>query len=335
MTKKFLDDVFFPTLEQRSVTTIVHLGDLVDKRKQISYLTALRMRTDFLDKIAYRKSYRAHLLAGNHDTYYKNTNRVNALTELVGGNYSNFEVYTDPTEVILEGERVLFLPWICDDNREQSMKLIRESKANVCMGHLEITGFEMYRGSVSTHGDSKELFDRFGSVLSGHYHHRSSDGTITYVGSHGEFTWSDHDDPRGFHIFDLKTHELEFIRNPYTMFRKVWYDDRDKTLDQVLAVDQEEISGKYLKLIVTSKTNPYWFDMLCEKLDKAGPLGMQIVEDHLNMNLEDDESIVSEAESTLDVFKSHINQFQYPNLNKSKLERLMTELYNQAVMVET
>lgn len=334
MTKRFLDDVFFPTLRDRGIYDVVHLGDLVDKRKQISYLTAGRLRQDFLDPLQ-RDGYRVSVIAGNHDCYYKNTNRVNALTELVDGNYPSINCYIDPEEINLCGYKTLFLPWICDENREQSMRLIKESKANACMGHLEISGFEMYRGSVATHGESKELFDKFGTVLTGHFHRRSSDGTITYVGSHGEFTWSDYDDPKGFHIFDLRTQELEFIRNPYNMFKKVWYDDREKTLDQVLDVDVTEISGRFLKLIVQNKTNPYWFDILCEKLDKAGPLGMQIVEDHLNVNLEDDESIVSEAESTLDVFMKHINQFQAPNLNKSKLERLVTDLYNQALTVET
>jgi hypothetical protein len=119
------------------------------------------------------------------------------------------------------------------------------------------------------------------------------------------------------------------------MFKKVWYSDRDKTLAEVLDVDASECAGKYVKLIVQEKTNPYWFDMVCEKLDKTGLLNMQIVEDHLNLNLENDEDIVNEAESTLDVFKKHLNQIQAPNLNRVKLEKLIVDLYGQAVTVET
>ena len=334
MSKRFLDDVFFPTLKSRSIRDIVHLGDLVDRRKQISYLTAGRLRKDFLDKLHWG-GYHTHIIAGNHDCYYKNTNQVNALTELVDGNYPQIQCYIEPQEVNLCGHQTLFIPWICDDNRAKSLTLLKESKANVCMGHLEISGFEMYRGSVSTHGESRSLFDRFAATFSGHFHHKSSDGSITYVGSHGEFTWSDHGDPRGFHIFDLRTQELEFIPNPYTMFKKVWYNDKGKTLDEVLDMDFNGCSGKYIKLIVQEKTNPYWFDMVCERLDKAGPLGMQIVEDHLNLNLENDEDIVNEAESTLDVFKKHLNQIQAPNLNHAKLERLIVDLYGQAITVET
>jgi hypothetical protein len=332
MTKKFIDNIFFPTLIDRGIYDIVHLGDLVDKRRQISYLTANRLRTDFLDPLQ-KGRFRTSIIAGNHDCYYKNTNQVNALTELVSENYP-IKCFIDPAEINLCGYQVLFLPWICDGNRDQSMRLLRDSKATICMGHLEISGFEMYKGSISSHGENRELFERFGTTLSGHYHHRSSDGSITYVGSHGEFTWSDYDDPRGFHIFDLRTQTLEFIPNPYTMFRKIWYDDQDRILDQVLDLDINEASNKFVKLIVKNKTNPYWFDIVCEKLDKAGPLGMQIVEDHLNMNMIDDESIINEAESTLDIFTKHINQMQTDKLNKSKLEKLMSELYTQAVAVE-
>lgn len=331
-TKKFLDEVFFPTLHQRGIYDIVHLGDLVDKRKQISYLTANRLRKDFLDPLQ-KAGFRTSIIVGNHDCYYKNTNQVNALTELVSENYP-INCFIDPTEIDLCGFKVLILPWICDQNRQQSMRLLKDSRATICMGHLEISGFEMYKGSISSHGEKRELFERFGTTLSGHFHTRSSDGSITYVGSHGEFTWSDYNDPRGFHIFDLETQALEFIPNPYIMFKKIWYDDKDKTLDQVLDMNMNEVSGKFVKLIVKNKTNPYWFDVLCEKLDKVGPLGLQIVEDHLNMNMIDDESVVNEAESTLDIFTKHINQMQTGKLNRPKLEKLISELYIQAVAVE-
>ena len=334
MTKRFLDDVFFPTLERNSIHTIIHLGDLVDRRKQISYLTARRMRQDFLDRIAYKKTYTAHFLAGNHDTYYKNTNEVNALTELVDGNYDNIRIYTEAEEVNVEGEKVLFLPWICADNREHSMRMINESNAKICMGHLEIQGFEMFRGSVSTHGESSRLFDRFDTTLSGHYHHRSSDGSITYVGSHGEFTWSDYDDARGFHIFNLKNQELTFVENPYKMFTKVWYDDNDKQLEQLLEYDFSQHTGTMVKLVVKNKTNPYWFDIFCNRIENIKPINMQIVEDHLNLNIEDDNDIVNEAESTLDIFMKHIGQINTQNVNRSKLERLVTDLYNKALVAE-
>ena len=90
-SKKFLDEVFFPYLDANNIRTVVHLGDLVDRRKYINMQTATRLRIDFLDKLANR-GLDVHMIAGNHDTYFKNTNTVNALRELVVGKY-DFIVY--------------------------------------------------------------------------------------------------------------------------------------------------------------------------------------------------------------------------------------------------
>jgi hypothetical protein len=170
-------------------------------------------------------------------------------------------------------------------------------------------------------------------VLSGHYHHRSSDGSVFYLGSHGEFTWSDYDDPRGFHILDTETRELTFIENPYKMFKKVWYDDLDKNFLEK-EIDYSEFKNTMVKVIVKNKTNPYWFDMFIDNLEKVGSHDLQVVEDHLNLSLEDDNDIVNEAEDTLTIFRKHIDQLSMPDTNKKKLETVVNNLYVEALTVE-
>jgi hypothetical protein len=199
------------------------------------------------------------------------------------------------------------------------------------MGHLELSGFEMYKGSMVSHGDDRKLFDRFDTVFSGHYHHRSSDGSINYLGNHAEFTWSDYDDPKGFHILDTETRDLTFIRNPYTIFDKVWYDDVSKIPDEI---DTDSYKGKIIKVIVTNKSNPYKFDLFINKLEKSGVIDMQIVDDHLNLAFEDDTKIVNEAESTIDIFRHHIDQINIANLDKKRLENTIVDLYNEALTIE-
>jgi DNA repair exonuclease SbcCD nuclease subunit len=329
-TKKFLDNVFFPEIEKQGIDTIVHLGDLVDRRKYINIQTANRMREDFLDPIAQR-GLDLHVILGNHDVYYKNTNRVNAVKEVCS---DVVRLYESATEVTLHGTDVLFVPWMCAENKQHTLEMIEKSKSSICMGHLELQGFEMFRGSICSHGEDRKLFDKFDSVLSGHFHHRSTDGSIVYVGSHGHFTWSDYGDSRGFHVMDLRTKDLTFIENPYEMFSKTWYDDSVNDFQAIMDYDFSQHAGKYVKLIVKNKNNPFWFDKFCEEIEKVGVLNMQIVDDHLNLNLEDDTDIVDEAESTLSIFMKHINQFNTPNLNRDKLERVITDLYNQALTIE-
>lgn len=330
MSKNFLDNVFFPELEKHGIKTIVHLGDLVDRRKFVNIQTANRLRKDFLEPIKQR-DLDLYVILGNHDVYYKNTNAVNAVQELCD---ETVKFYLEATEVTLHGVEVLFVPWICAENKQHSMETIAKSRSTICMGHLELQGFEMFRGSICSHGEDRTVFDKFHTVLSGHFHHRSTDGHIVYVGSHGQFTWSDYDDPRGFHLLDLETKELTFVENPYIMFTKSWYDDSATTIEELLDYDFAKHKNTYVKLVVKNKTNPFWFDKFCEQIEKVGVLNLQVVDDHLNLNLEDDSDIVNEAESTLSIFMKHIGQVSSPNLNKEKLEKVIVDLYNQALTVE-
>jgi hypothetical protein len=153
------------------------------------------------------------------------------------------------------------------------------------------------------------------------------------LGSHAEFTWSDYDDRKGFHILDTETRELTFIENSYRMFSKLWYDDVTPGKEPE-GYDLNAVKGMNVKVIVTNKTDPYRFDRFIEQIEKIGVLEMQIVEDHLNLATEVDDDIINEAESTINIFKKYIEQVNSPTLNKEKLEQTIVELYNEALAVE-
>lgn len=331
-SKIFLDNVFFPYLKNNEIKTVVHLGDLVDRRKYTNTYSAFRLRTDFLEPLA-NGGYDVHMIVGNHDTYFKNTNSVNALQELVASSYP-FNIYdTVPTEVEFGDTTVLMIPWICEDNRKVSYDKINSTKAQIAMGHLEISGFEMYRGSIVSHGDDRNNFSRFDLVFSGHYHHKSSDGAIFYLGSHGEFTWSDFDDPKGFHIFDTETRSLTFIENPYKMFKKIWYNDADENFVNS-KIDYTQYKNCIVKIIVQNKENFYWFDKFVDNVQNVNPIDLQIVEDHMNLYLEEDQDIIDEAESTIDIFNKYIETVENKSVDKKKLQAKINELYNEALAIE-
>ena len=329
--KKFLDNIFFPYLDEHSIKNVIHLGDLVDRRKYINFYTANRLRKDFLVPLDER-GITMDVIAGNHDTYFKNTNEINSLTELVDKKYNGISIYYEPIEKVYDGVKILLLPWICDDNRERTYKIMETTNAQICMGHLELQGFEMYKGSPISDGMDPGSFGRFDVVCSGHYHHRSSNGHIFYLGSHGEFTWSDYQDHRGFHIFDTETRELKFIQNPYKMFKKLWYNDKNEDFLKT-KINYSEYAGSIVRVIIQNKTNPFWFDKFIENIEQQNPVEIQIVEDHLNLNLEEDSDIVDEAESTVDIFKKYIKAIETP-INKEKLENKIVEIYNEALTLE-
>lgn len=326
---KFYSNVFFPYLALNNITTVFHLGDIVERRKYINFATSARLETDLIKPLANR-NITTYYVVGNHDTYYKNTNTINAMGQLYGDRaYPNMTIVSDPTEFEFDGCKIVLMPWMCQDNMENALNLINTTSSQVLMGHLELSGFEMYKGAVIDHGMSSSVFDKFDVVCSGHYHHKSTRGNINYLGCPFEITWSDYGDQKGFHTFDTETRELTFIPNPYTMFNKLHYDDSTSDLTQLLNINFEAYRDTYVKIIVHTKNNPYWFDMFVDKLEKSDPIAIQVVEDNLYLNLEDDEAIVSEAEDTLTILKKFVDTIDM-NVERKDVERFLSDLYSEA-----
>jgi DNA repair exonuclease SbcCD nuclease subunit len=281
----------------------------------------------FFDKLE-TLGIRVYMLAGNHDTYYKNTNDVNS-PDLLLKEYLNITVIDSPSEIIIDDTKICMMPWICPENYTESLAMLTSTEAEICMGHFEISGFAMYRGMESHEGLSKEIFNKFDLVFSGHYHHRSNDNHIYYLGNPYELTWQDYNDPRGFHLFDLSTRGLEFINNPYTMFSRIEYDDKEKIPIDLDAID---LTDKFVKLIVVNKTDYYKFDKFIQKLYNKGCAEIKIVED---LSEFEDGEVGEEInlEDTLSVLSNYIESIE-TDVDKEQVKNFMKSLYTEAVNIE-
>ena len=330
---KFYDNVFFPYIDDHNIKTCIHLGDVVDRRKYINFKTANDLRENFVERL-WEMNVDTHMIVGNHDIYYKNTNQVNSLTELFSTADHILEpwIYASPREQEFDGTKILMMPWINSDNYTECMDAINNSSAQIMMGHLEINGFEMHRGQICDVGFGADMFSKFDLVFSGHFHHKSTQGGITYLGNPYEITWSDFGDARGFHVFDTDTRELEFIQNPYHMFYKVYYDDSKETFETIKERDYSIYTGTIVKVIVTEKNNPYWFDTMLDELYKADVADVSVVE-NVDLEFEDDESVVDEAEDTLTILSNYIDTLNIQK-NKKELDNLIRTLYNEALDYE-
>jgi len=325
--EKFYDNTFFPALDANAIDTVLVLGDTFDRRKYINFYALDRAKKMFFDKLEER-GIRVHMLAGNHDTYYKNTNEVNS-PDLLLVEYGNIDVISKPETIVIDGTSICMLPWICPENYQESLDHIKNTKAEVCMGHLEIAGFAMYRGMESHDGLAKETFEKFDLVFSGHYHHRSSDKHIHYLGNPYELTWQDYNDPRGFHLFDLSTRELEFICNPYRMFERIEYNDKDQ---EPVDLDALELEHKYVKLVVVNKNDFYKFDKFIQKLYNKGCHEIKIIED---MSEFQDGEIGEELnlEDTVSVLTHYIDSIE-TDVDKEQIKTYMRTLYTEAINIE-
>ena len=66
--------------------------------------------------------------------------------------------FSEASEITIDGTKVLFIPWINQENRDHTLQMIAKTNAQIAMGHLELTGFSPYRGFVMDHGDDKSIF---------------------------------------------------------------------------------------------------------------------------------------------------------------------------------
>jgi DNA repair exonuclease SbcCD nuclease subunit len=324
--KKFYEGTFFPILERESIQRVVHLGDMFDRRKYINYLTLSNCRKYFFDHLS-DLGIDMDVIVGNHDVFYKNTNEINS-PDLLLNDYNNITVYSSPKTVELGNTDVLYLPWITSDNFKSSMEAIKGTKATICFGHLELAGFQMYKGFINDHGFDAAIFDRYDLVYSGHFHHRSTGGNITYLGNPYELTWADYQDPRGFHIFDTETRELTFIQNPNNIFYKVFV-GKDFKLEEY-----DHLQDCFVKVIVQDRDNQMKLDMLMDKLEKVNPADIQVVDDHQHKDIEDNEEILESAEDTLSLLSKFCDQMDSV-VDKKRLDNLIRNLYNEAINLES
>lgn len=326
--QKFYDDTFFPKLIENNITTLLILGDTFDRRKYVNFLTLSRAKEMFFDKLE-KLDIQVHMLAGNHDTYFKNSDTVNSV-DLLLKEYSNVNVIDTPQTIYVDGQPICMIPWICADNHVDCLDEIKNTPASICMGHFEIAGFAMYSGMAAHDGLERSMFRKFVNTFSGHYHHKSSSDGICYLGNPYQLTWSDYGDVRGFHLYDALEYELEFVPNPNEMFVKVVYDDTNTNLQ----TDYPTYTNKYVKVVVLNKTDPYSFDTFIENIHKVNPVDVTIVEDAIDLTDSGNDDIITQSEDTLTILNKFVDSVQEDNIDNSRLKGILHEIYVEALNSE-
>ena len=321
---KFYNDLFFPYLQQNNIKTLIHLGDVVDRRKFINHNTAHNFKKVFWNRLD-ELGIDTHIIIGNHDTYYKNTNEVNAMQNLDISKEA--KVYTHATTVNFDNLPILFIPWICDDNEIETIKAIENTQSTIAMGHLEIKGFEMHNGHMNDHGTEKSIFKRFEKVMSGHFHKKSDDGHIYYLGTQYEMTWSDYNCPKGFHIFDTDTREISRIENTNTIFKKIVYNDKETNYDEF---DITPYDKSFIKLYISNKTDIDMYERLMDRLYNHINLhAIDVIEDPTDIGASVPENLLEQGEDTLTFLGNYIDQIDV-KIDKQKLKEFAKELYMEA-----
>ena len=328
---KFFTNQFFPYLDEHKIDTVLHLGDVFDRRKYINFYTLKRAKEFFFDVLKER-NIQMHTILGNHDTVYTTTNDVNSLTLLLQ-EYDNIVIYeNDPVELEFGSTKIMMCPWLVKETTELALKKMKESTAHILCGHFDLKGFEMMKGVVSEHGFDYKQFQHFESVYSGHYHHQSQYGNVKYLGAQYEMNWSDYGCKKGFHVLDTETRELTFIENTDRIYHKIDYDDSDLTIDDIASLDTSMLADCFIKIMVKQRNNPYLYDMFLNRLNECGAADVKTVEDQLNLSNVTAEEMLGETKDTKGILHSYVDNVD-TKLDKTKIKQVIDELYFEAMNV--
>lgn len=314
--KEFYDKVFFPTLNTKQIKNVSILGDSFDKRKVSNHQT-IESSKQMLFNPLYDKGIDTNILIGNHDSMYANKLSVNS-PRLLLSEFSNINIIEFPIQV----QNILYVPWICEDNYETCMEMIKKTKAEYCFGHFELSGF--YNNShVFKDGINPSILKRFKHVYTGHYHSKQTIGNITYTGSQYQLTFADVE-KKGFHIFDDDTGELEFIENPYKMFHTITYSENE-------AISVPNICGKIVKVIVKDNTDKKKYEKFLKSLEEQNPFELKI-NDILVDHDELEEDIDLDIDTTDTVIKKYIDNSEV-SLDKNRLNDIFKSLLSEAQLL--
>lgn len=329
---KFFNELVFPYIKTHQIKTIYHLGDFWDRRKYINFNTLNMVRQSVIEPLG-DLGVTLKVLLGNHDIFYKNTSRVNSIEEIFGDRYPFVQIYNEPT---IEDDVVL-CPWIIPEKMEETIKFLKSNSRKILMGHFDIFGFIKTDDIDGGCGIQIEDLAGYDCVLSGHFHTKQSKGNIHYLGSPYPMTWGEVDSQHGFHVMEYDSSVddvvVKFIQNENVIFQKIEYDDTSESDAKRLvdSYDYPSLHEKYVKVVVVEKTNPYIFDLFIDKIMKANPADLNLVDVAVRDAVD---NTVDLAKDTIQIIHESIDDLDYDDDHKEKIKSEMSSLYKEALFME-
>ena len=357
IAEKVIDEII-GRIETEGIRQVFFLGDLFHQRTAIE-VTSLNVANDLVRRLA------AHchvfLLQGNHDLYEKYNSVITSLNIF---DLDNVDIVSVPTEVRLNGQNVLLVPWLCGTTIQEHIDRQNLSdKYDMMMGHFDIaySGDIRYRGQkyvdayksgtvnfseVDTSNVVSEILHHtndFATIYMGHIHDHETltfaDRTWNIVGSpqyqvHDMKRLPDEKKMHGYYILDEKNAETFHQTASIPRFVTVYASDVVNG-----SVDNEKLKGAVVRRC---------YDMVMSDEQKAK--FDEIVNDA--KVYEEDSAVfvlgVSDGESDggdesgqaeelgivvdkFDYIQKQIDQISHPAIDNEKLKNMMREYYDRAV----
>jgi len=291
--------------EEEKIDTIVHGGDFFHNTRSINKKT-LDYANYIVDDIL--SDIKLLTIIGNHDIFYKNKLKPNSLQ--IFKNTPTVQIIDKPTKI----DNIYLIPW----NTK-----IPDDKTEYCFGHFEINGFQMNDSFTCNKGMNVSQFKNFKEVYSGHFHKKSANKNIVYLGAPYQQTFADELQEKGFYIWN--NGELIFIRNIESPeFHKIKVED----------INEDLVNGNIVKLIFDSKYDTNETLKIIDKVKSMKPMQLSVdLSKSIQQKDETEQELVdTELLTTFEIFKKYVDEIEIPKgIQKKTLLKMSEKIINEIV----
>lgn len=318
---KWFREELIPSVKNHKCDKVVFLGDVFDNRNNLSPLVLQRVRELFKELTEVVKTY---CILGNHDIFFRNNKSVHSLDVLVD---QGVKVFKKPTVAKFSDKKILFLPWIVKDEKNNIAKILVNDNYDICFGHLEINGFEQTKDVTEKEGFRGDLFANCKKVFSGHFHLRRNHGNIIYTGSPFELTWNDYTDDKGTYILDTDDMSEEFVPTINTP-KHIKLTSKNTKLEEI---NEDNITNNIVKIVFNEEISEVNRINFIEKINSLEPFSCT-VDNEIDTDFDSDEDIESDIKDTLSFLQDYLNLIEVPeDLDKKIIMEKIEEIYNKCI----
>lgn len=324
MMKKYFNNELFPYILKNDIDCVIQLGDILDKRKSVDFITSNFLQNTFFkffddNKIPFYST------VGNHDLYYRQSVSVDGPSQFVNSDY--IKIIKEPEIVEISGKEFALVPWICDENKDSVSKWIKKnsSKDRILCGHFELEGFPIQRGFMSDKGTiESSVLKKYHKVMSGHYHSPSSKGNVSYIGTPYQLTWSDYGDIKKIVVYDTEANIFEEIPTKIEMFHKIIYSDN-------LNVKYSDYEDTFVKVIISDVVDEVKLSSFLNSFEQSAHLhGLQVV-NQLNNGIDEFEELsVTDVDEPIDIMVKVIEERIQDESLRDLVKSLSHSIYKEA-----
>ena len=256
-------DWFVSEIKKKNIKNVLFCGDFFHDRSSVD-LTTLQVGSQIIEKL---KEFNLVMLAGNHDSYYKNNASVNSLAPFKGK--KNIFVVDEKPILLKNKISVCLCPW--GTSNEDIIE------CDLLAGHFEIQNFKMNSFKVCDHGfESGSILNKAKLILSGHFHLREhrlyeNNKSILYLGSPFQMDFGEREQVKGFYILDTDTLEVEFTENTLSPqhFKIKVSDILNKNIDTTKLPSL--LNNNFIALDVDKKIDTQTLDLIIAKFSQHHP----------------------------------------------------------------